>query len=445
MFLNGKSSEYVRILFGVPQGSILGPLLFLIFINDIIEDIRSEIFLFADDTSLINIGSNWLDVQDVLNDDLGKLSVRSKMWLLTFNASKTEYMQISNKPNSVSPIVLKLNDELLTRVETHKHLGLVLNCNFTWSDHIDNICKRVNIRLAMMRKLKGLLHRSSLMKLYCSWVRPVLEYCSVCYDNLSIGESNRLEGLQRRALLIVTGAQFRTETIKLLDEVGVSTLRARRLVAKLILFFKVKTGLTPTYLYDLMTSLNIVSSRPNSNRLIIPRCRTAKYKNSFFPSVVVSWNNLSNCDKLETLSLAQFKKSLFVKYGINRGQMFNSLHGFYSVLLTQIRLGLSKLRGDLFTFNLTENPICPLCLNAFECAQHFLFSCTSLIIQRNEWMSKLRMVVHDIDLSDSIYLMKLCIFGSVNFSNDVNLAILRLTIEFIRASNRFSPLYLIDK
>ena len=103
-------------------------------------------------------------------------------------------------------------------------------------------------------------------------------------------------------------------------------------------------------------------------RLIIPRCRTAKYKNSFFPSVVVSWNNLSNCDKLETLSLAQFKKSLFVKYGINRGQMFNSLHGFYSVMLTQIRLGLSKLRGDLFTFNLTENPICPLCLNAFECA-----------------------------------------------------------------------------
>ena len=89
----------------------------------------------------------------------------------------------------------------------------VLNCNFTWNDHIDNICKRVNIRLAMMRKLKMSLNKSSLMKLYCSWVRPVLEYCSVCYDNLSIGESNRLESLQRRALLIITGAQFRTETI----------------------------------------------------------------------------------------------------------------------------------------------------------------------------------------------------------------------------------------
>ena len=59
-------------------------------------------------------------------------------------------------------------------------------------------------------------------KTILGWVRPVLEYCSVCYDNLSIGESNRLEGLQRRALLIITGAQFRTETIELLDEVGVT-------------------------------------------------------------------------------------------------------------------------------------------------------------------------------------------------------------------------------
>ena len=112
-------------------------------------------------------------------------------------------------------------------------------------------------------------------------------------------------------------------------------------------------------------------------------------------------------------------------------------------MLTQIRLCLSKLRGDLFTFNLTENPIYPLCLNAFECAHHFLFSCTSLLIQRNEWMSKLRLVVHDIDMSDSVDLMNLCVSGSVNFSNDVNLAILRLTIEFIRASNRFSPLYIL--
>ena len=130
-----------------------------------------------------------------------------------------------------------------------------------------------------------------------------------------------------------------------------------------------------------------------------------------------------------------------MKSGLNRGRIFNSFHGFYFVMLTQIRLGLSKLRGDLFTFNLTENPICPLCFNAFECAHHFQFSCTALLIQRNEWMSQLCLVVHDIDLSDNVDLMSLCISGSVNFSNDVNLAILRLTIDFIRVSNRFSPLY----
>ena len=167
----------------------MGPLLFLIFINDIIEDIRSEIFLFADDTSLINISNNWLDVQDVLNDDLGKLSVWSKMWLLTFNASKTEYMQISNKPNSVSPIVLKFNDELLTRVETHKHLGLVLNCNFTWSDHIDNICKRVNIRLAMMYRCGAVFVYTRFVSSHSPYSENVCffsKYLSFCIKNRCI-------------------------------------------------------------------------------------------------------------------------------------------------------------------------------------------------------------------------------------------------------------------
>ena len=85
----------------MPQGSILGPLLFLIYINDMVTNIESEIFLFADDTSLFNIASSWNLVQETLNRDLIKLSDWSNKWLISFNASKTVYMEISNQINRV--------------------------------------------------------------------------------------------------------------------------------------------------------------------------------------------------------------------------------------------------------------------------------------------------------------------------------------------------------
>ena len=419
----------------------MGPLLFLIYINDIVDNIASEIYLFADDTSLINIGNNWLSVEEMLNDDLKKLSIWSKNWLLTFNALKTEYMQISSKRSSVEPINLKLNNQLLSCVNTHKHLGLMLNDNFSWSDHIDCVCKRVNMRLAVLRKLRCCLNRSCLLKLYCSWVRPVIEYGSVCYDNLTIADINRLEKLQRRALLICTGAQFRTETSKLLNEVGLISLQARRLNAKLILFFKIKARLTPVYLYNDLLSLNIFSNRLNSSRLLMPRCRTIKSKNSFFPSAVHSWNGLMIRHRTEFSSLRQFINFISVKVNIKQIKAYNNCIGFYAQMLTQIRLGLNNLRGDLFTFNLSDNPVCPLCIDAFESAHHFFLACPSLHVQRNEWMVKLRSLVSDIDSYKQIDLLRVCIHGSANSSFEFNSSILRSTIEFIKSSNRFSSLY----
>ena len=88
------------------------------------------------------------------------------------------------------------------------------------------------------------------------------------------------------------------------------------------------------------------------------------------------------------------------------------------------RLGLSKLRGDLFTFNLIDNPVCPLCIDAFESAHHFCFVCPSLHVQRNEWMVKLRSLVSDIDSYKQIDLLRVCIHGSVNSSFKFNSSIL---------------------
>ena len=244
VLINGKFSSFIEITSGVPQGSILGPLLFLIYFNDIVDDVKNHIFLFADDTTIVSINSTWENVQFSLNEDLKKIEKWSSDWLTSFNPSKTEFMLISNKPLHNCLFELKLNDNILSKVQTHKHLGLIFNSELTWKDHIIYTCKRVSKRLGLLYKFKKKLNRGTLSKLYLCWIRPIIEYCSVCYDNLSIYDINQLEKLQRRAAVMCTGALSRTETVKILADLGWPLLSSRRKHSKLILMYKIINRLT---------------------------------------------------------------------------------------------------------------------------------------------------------------------------------------------------------
>ncbi len=108
---------------GVPQGSILGPLLFLIYINDIVQEIRANIRLFADDTSLYIIVDDPVNSCDVLNSDLKTIQQWSDSWLVKFNPSKTETMIFSRKRNKPQHNNLQMNGEILNKVTEHKHLA----------------------------------------------------------------------------------------------------------------------------------------------------------------------------------------------------------------------------------------------------------------------------------------------------------------------------------
>ncbi|MFZ2539900.1 MAG: reverse transcriptase domain-containing protein [Oscillospiraceae bacterium] len=124
VILNGSFSEFLEILSGVPQGSIIGPLLFLLFLNDIVVGIDSEISLFADDTSLFSIKPSLQEVEFDLNNSLLKLELWSKKWHVSFNPLKSHYMVITNKKKMELNLVL--NNTQITRVTEHKHLGIVL-------------------------------------------------------------------------------------------------------------------------------------------------------------------------------------------------------------------------------------------------------------------------------------------------------------------------------
>ena len=155
VMINGQVSDWIRLLFGVPQGSVLGPLLFLIFIDDITHSVDNcSIRLFADDTCLFITVDNRVDAANLINTDLGHISEWANTWLVNFSPAKTKDMIVSNKTNlDQHPFVL-FNDHVIDKVTSHKHLGLALSSDLKWTSHIDSIVKTSARKLDMMRGLK---------------------------------------------------------------------------------------------------------------------------------------------------------------------------------------------------------------------------------------------------------------------------------------------------
>ena len=203
--LPGETSDWTTISAGVPQGSI-HPLLFLVYINDIVEDINSFIRLFTDDTSLYIIVENPVVSAEILNSDIAKVHGWATEWLVTFNPLKTEEMIFSRKLNKPQHSPIHMNQQPISQVSPHKHLGLIFSEDLSWHEHFELIISKARSRINIMRKLKFQLDRKSLQTIYFSFIRPHLEYADVIWDNCFQNEANELEKIQNKAARIVTGA-----------------------------------------------------------------------------------------------------------------------------------------------------------------------------------------------------------------------------------------------
>ena len=193
VLIPGGNSSWLPVEAGVPQGSILGPLLFLIYINDIVVDINSTVQLFADDTSLYLIVDNPAEAARCINSDLERMHQWAERWLVKFNAKKSEAILISRKTNRLIHPRLLMNNEPINEVSYHKHFGIFLSSDGTWHEHINNITSKAWSRINVMRKLKFLLDRKSLEITYFTFIRPLLEYADVVWDNCTLYEVNALE------------------------------------------------------------------------------------------------------------------------------------------------------------------------------------------------------------------------------------------------------------
>ena len=163
--LPGACSSWKLIKAGVPQGSILGPLLFLVYINDIVDDIHCKIRLFADDTSLYIIVDNPAEATQMLNSDMEKINQWAKRWLVSFNPVKSESLLFSRKISKPYHPPVAMNNQIITEVTTQKHLGLTFSNDCTWHEHLAQIKTKAWQRINIMRKLKFVFDRKSLQTL----------------------------------------------------------------------------------------------------------------------------------------------------------------------------------------------------------------------------------------------------------------------------------------
>ena len=153
----------------------------LSYINDLADYLHGMARLFADDTSLSFSSNNLAFIEHNLNSDLVKLKEWAKKWLVKFNPQKTEVMVISNIHNDYY-IELSYDENILKIVKNHKHLGFTISSNNKWSNHIDSIINSASKQISYLRKLKFQLPKHTLNKLYCTYIRPLLEYASEVWD-----------------------------------------------------------------------------------------------------------------------------------------------------------------------------------------------------------------------------------------------------------------------
>ena len=263
--INGNTSNWDPIHAGVPQGSVLGPLLFLVFINDLIHGMKSDARIFADDTSLFIIVDDPDVAFDILSHDLKLVEQWAKQWRMLFNPDISKppievIFSTKRKPPNHRPLMF--NGALVKKVDEHKHLGLILDSGLTFNSHIDAAIKKANKGIGAIRYMFKYAPRASLEQVYKSNIRPQVEYCDIIFhhsppENPLSKDLNtkmkKIESVQLQAAYAVTGAWKGSSRDKLYDDLGWELLSHRRWFRRMSVFYKIVNKQSPGYLVDCIT------------------------------------------------------------------------------------------------------------------------------------------------------------------------------------------------
>ena len=310
--VNGKLSTARTLSCGVPQGSILGPLLFLIYINDLPNSLQNAVpRMFADDTNLTLSVKTLTELKLALAPELNNLSCWLKANKLSLNVAKTELMIIGSRQRlsaQCDDVEIRIDDQIIERVDHTKSLGLFIDAHLSWCKHVEEICKKVSSAIGALKRVRPFISKETAIQIYNALIIPHFDYCSPVWDCLSGYLSEKLQKLQNRAARVITKSPFDTSSNHLLSTLDWERLFLRRKKQKALMMFKTMNGLAPDYLQSLFSQRHSVYNlRDSEGKLTLPKPNTNYLKRSFSYSGAMLWNNLPKCLK-NAVSVNNFKQ-----------------------------------------------------------------------------------------------------------------------------------------
>lgn len=303
--VNGEESAWGDVLSGIPQGSVLGPFLFVCFINDLPDAIHSTTFLFADDTKIF---AKVPQFAEEIQEDLDRLQLWSDTWQLRFNAEKCKVMHIGkNEDHHDYKMTSKGKRISLESVSLEKDLGVNVDSELKFREHINIQVNKANKLLALLRRGFASLDSASLSTLYKSIIRPHLEYGNVIWHPKYKSDEDLLESVQRRMSRLIPELS-KLDYAERLKKLDLPSLFYRRARGDMIECYKYLSGLS-TVTQNILPRDKKAMTRGHSRKLLKPSVRTSLRANFFSVRVVNSWNALPE-EVVSAPSLNAFKNRL---------------------------------------------------------------------------------------------------------------------------------------
>ena len=286
---NNVRSSLLPVTCGVPQGSVLGPLFFLIYVNDVEHAVPNcGIKLYADDTVLYQAGVNKETASNKLQKSVNEFKDWCNVNALTINVAKTKLMAFAtrSKVNKCKDVKVKIGVEVLKIVPSYKYLGLILDSTLNYSSHISSVVNTVTYKMSLLGKMHKYLKEEVAILIYKSMLLPYFDYADVLFHKANVNEVGRLQILQNKCLRICLGKDRRFSTEGSHKLANVPFLKDRR------------AAHVNNFMYIRKKNKALLNNREIRTRahdaplfkVVTPRCETFKRSLGYFGAT--AWNNL---------------------------------------------------------------------------------------------------------------------------------------------------------